>query len=467
MNRSLHCGRTTVPFLVVAMVALSSCLPSPPPSIPQPPSPPPAPAAPTTTAPKPKPTTTVAPTTTVPAPEVCGSGPSSLSVQRPVALESIDEPITELIAEPIDEAALELAALEADGDPVAITAVDSAGRPTVHQVTAEDPAELQDELLEVTGSLADAGHRVVAVETDQPVAAFGAPDPHRVVQWPLDRLPYESLWSTADGTGVCVAVLDNGIQRDHPDLAGAVVGGTNQTDEALGTGADHATHVAGVIAATPSNGLGVSGAAPGVSLLDVKVLRAATGTGYDSWVAAGIAWAVDHGAQVVNLSLGSRCAPATPCASAAMSVALDYAESNGVLVVAAAGNDGDPDDPPENPKHNWWSWPAAFEWPVAVASTRIGDLRSPSSTQAPYIDVAAPGDLVASTIAESSYAYMTGTSMATPYVSALAAILWSARPHETASDIRTRITSNVEDIGAPGWDVEFGQGLIDPGAAMD
>ncbi len=449
MNRSLLRGRTKVPFLVVATVALSSCLPSPPPTIWNPPS---APSAPATTAPKP--TTTPAPTTTVPkAAGACGVSTSNRSVRLP------------LLAEPLDEATIELAAVEADGDPVALTALDATGRPSVHQVTGEDSGELLEELLDVAAEVTAAGSQVVAVEPDRPVRAFGEPDTYRFLQWSLDRLPFESLWPTADGTGVCVAVLDNGVQRDHPDLVGKVVGGANLTTEALGSGADHGTHVAGIIAAVPSNGIGVSGAAPGVSLLDVKVLRAATGTGFDSWVADGIIWAVDHGARVLNLSLGAACPPATPCASSAMTYAMGYAQANGVVVVAAAGNDGDPNDPPDNPMHNWWSWPAALDWPIAVASTRIGDTRSPSSTQAPYVDVAAPGDLIASTVSGGNYAYMTGTSMATPYVSALVALVWSARPGDSAAGVRNRITTQVEDLGAPGWDAEFGQGLIDPAGA--
>jgi subtilisin family serine protease len=446
VNRTLHRGRAALPALAVALVALAGCLPSPPPSIPSP-----------VPAPTPPPTTTAKATTTTTAPpaKTCGAATASLGEAAPA-----DAP-------PVGAAELADAAQSADGAPVVISAVDAAGRPSVEQVSADTTAELHDELLEVADRLTDDGHRVVAVEPDRPVAAFGAPDPFRSVQWPLERLPFEATWSRGNGGGVCVAVLDNGIQRDHPDLAGRVAAGVNETDEALGAGAAHGTHVAGVIAAIAGNGIGISGAAPGARLLDVKVLRA-SGSGFDSGVAAGLVWAVDHGAQVVNLSLGSTCAPLVPdpCRSVAMEHAVDYAKSHDVVVVAAAGNDGDPDSPPDNPELNWWSWPAALDWPLAVASTTVDDTRSPSSTQASYVDVAAPGDTVPSTVAGGGYAYMTGTSMAAPHVTALAALLRSVRPAETAAVIRSRILTTATDLGAPGPDEDFGRGLIAPVAAV-
>jgi subtilisin family serine protease len=155
-----------------------------------------------------------------------------------------------------------------------------------------------------------------------------------------------------------------------------------------------------------------------------------------------------------------------------MSAAVDYAEAHDVIVVAAAGNDGTPGDP----ELNWWSWPAAYTWPIAVASIDQWHDHSTFSTQASYVDVAAPGTSIVSTAPTHAtvawpsgtpgYGGMSGTSMATPYVVALAAILRGAHPTETAAQIRARIVDTADDLGSTGWDSSFGNGLIDPPAAL-
>ncbi len=350
---------------------------------------------------------------------------------------------------------------------VVVTSVDESGRPQFHEVPADGATDPVAAVETLTADVVSDGGAVVAVEADRPVSTL-ATDPHRSVQWPLDRLDFEASWASSTGAGVCVAVVDNGAQTNHPDLAGRIVASQDFTGEGL-AGSNHGTHVAGIIAAVAGNGVGVSGAAPGAELLNVKAL-ASSGTGSTLWVAQGITWAVDHGAEVVNLSLGSACPQASPsgCASAAMAAAIDYAQTHDVVVVASGGNDGLPELGPgvPNPEHNYWSWPAALAWPIAVASTTVTDARSASSTQASYLDVAAPGNSVASTIAGGGYAYMSGTSMAAPYVSALAALLRGAHPSETAAQIRQRIIDHTVDLGPTGLDDDFGWGLIDPGASI-
>jgi subtilisin family serine protease len=388
------------------------------------------------------------------------------SASPPVRISSAD-------VQPLDAAAVtdaaEAAVADAPGEGarLVVTSVDSHGRPHADAVASGNDAGAVSRAGELARRLTASGRKVVGVDHDVPVVSDGtsAPDPYRSIQWALDELPFESLWSRGDGARICVAVLDSGVQTDHPDLAGKVVASQDETGEGLTGGADHATHVAGIIAAVPDNGIGVSGAAPGAELLDVKVLGS-SGTGYSSWVASGIVWAVDHGAAVINLSLGSSCgAGDLSCLTTAMEEAVQYAEGHGVLLVAAAGNNGDPNSPPSNPHYNWWSWPAAMDWPIAVASTTSDGTRSASSTTASYVDVAAPGEHIASTAAGSSYLYMTGTSMAAPYVSALAALVLSAHPEMTAAQLRARIVSTATDIGSPGVDDEFGAGLIDPAGA--
>ena len=367
------------------------------------------------------------------------------------------------IATETNEAIWDAAASGAEG--VVVTAIDGDGHPEIHRIDADTPASTVADAQQLEATISSGGGGVVAVEPDHAVRVSGTNDPGRSAQWALTQLDYEGLWPTNDGTGVCVAVVDTGTQTTHPDLAGLVVGTADFTGEGPADGYGHGTHVAGIVGATANNGVGVTGAAPGVDLLSVKVL-ASNGSGLSSWTADGIIWAVDHGATVLNLSLGASCPPAqsTGCVSTAMQTAISYAQSNDVLVVAAAGNDGDPN----GPSAGNWSWPAAYTWPIAVAATTSSSAHSGFSTSASYVDVAAPGTSIYSTYLTSvngGYAYMSGTSMATPYVTALAALLRGAHPGETATQIKARITSTATDLGAPGPDPDFGWGLINPAAA--
>jgi thermitase len=184
-----------------------------------------------------------------------------------------------------------------------------------------------------------------------PGALLVPDDPRFAEQWAAAKIRAPEAWALATGGApLTVAVVDTGIQLDHPDLAARLVAGTctaTAPDElsqdpcagAAGQGSDghgHGTHVAGIIAAAANNGTGVAGVAYGsaVKLMPVKVLRD-DGTGYDGDVASGVRWAVDHGAKVINLSLGG------PYSSVTLNEQIDYAYAHGVLVVASAGNCGD------------------------------------------------------------------------------------------------------------------------------
>ena len=471
-----------VAVVVVCLVATSACLPSPPmtPPAQSPALSPPATAAPVTAAPATTPPTTVAPTTTVPAgPAVCGaavngSSAGALEPAGPTGTTSVTAASSVGGPDVIDAqeiggqtvAAAQIAtATGADG--VVVTAVDADGQPEFHRIDAPTPATAAQDAQQLEASITSDGGSVIGVEPDTSVHVSTVNDPARSNQWALTQLDFEGLWQTNDGTGVCVAVIDTGVQTTHPDLAGLVVGTADFTGEGPADGYGHGTHVAGIIGAVANNGVGLAGAAPGVDLLSVKVL-ASTGSGLTSWVADGITWAVDHGARVINLSLGASCPPAQAagCQSTAMQTAVTYAQDHDVVVVAAAGNDGDPAPGGQaNPSYGNWSWPAAFTWPIAVASTTSGMQHSPFSTAAAYVDVSAPGSSIYSTYLGSIYGYMSGTSMATPYVAALAALLRGAHPSETATQIKTRITSTATDLGTAGLDPVFGWGLINPPAA--
>ncbi|HWS47798.1 MAG TPA: S8 family serine peptidase, partial [Acidimicrobiia bacterium] len=311
---------------------------------------------------------------------------------------------------------------------------------------------------------------VLSIEEDQPVRALWTNDPLRPQQWALNAVDYESVWPATTGAGVTVAVIDTGVRGDHEDLAGSVVPGTDlaadwpQYDPGR-TGmvdpAGHGTHVAGIIAAHANNGLGIAGAAPGAKIMPVRVLDA-SGSGSSADVATGIIWAADHGARVINLSLGGGESPG-------MQQAMQYALTKQVVTVAAGGNSYGSGNQP--------TYPAAYPEAIAVGAVDSSLRRAPYSNTGSYIDIAAPGDLIWSTYGtgRSQYALMSGTSMATPYVSAAAALVVAENPRITASALRQALLGSANGIGAPNpFDpchanprVCFGAGLVNPrGAAV-
>jgi type VII secretion-associated serine protease mycosin len=316
------------------------------------------------------------------------------------------------------------------------------------------------EATQVVANAADGtpGPAVLSVETDQTVHALdtgGENDPLRYQQWGLDRVPFEAAWSVTRGAGVTVAIVDSGVEADHQDLAGSVrpgidyvnPGGDGRTDPN-----GHGTHVAGIIAAHVNNALGIAGAAPDVRILPVRVLDA-NGGGAASNVAKGVIWAADHGARVINLSLGGGLAPG-------IQQAMQYANSKGAVVVAAGGNNGQAGNSP--------MYPAAYPEAVAVAAVDTDRSHPAFGNTGSYIDVAAPGVGIVSTWGSSptAYASATGTSMATPFVSAEAALIISANPALSATRITKIIESTATDLGPGGVDPIFGHGLINPNAAV-
>lgn len=305
---------------------------------------------------------------------------------------------------------------------------------------------------------------VEAADVDGTVHALGTVDPYAGSQWPLARLESSSVWATvaafSDPAAALpvVAVIDTGLQADHPDLQGLSVAGydfVTATPTAAGASTDphgHGTHVSGIIGATVSNGVGVAGLLPAARIMPVRVLDAAGG-GNSSAVADGMVWAVDHGAKVLSLSLGGG-------SSTLMQAAADYAEAHGVLVVAAAGNDGG------GGGSNAESFPCAYVTVLCVGATTQSDAIASFSTHGPQVDIAAPGESVLSTYHGSGYVYMSGTSMATPYVAASAAFAWSGHPGYTSAQLRDRLVATADDLGTPGRDDFFGAGLVDPVAAF-
>lgn len=269
-------------------------------------------------------------------------------------------------------------------------------------------------------------------------------DPGYSKQWHLKKINAPQAWDTTKGSGeIVVAVIDNGVQTNHPDLAGKIVSPYNVvTDTRSVPAGGHGTHVAGIIAAS-INKKGVVGVAPNVKIMPVNVFEGDGATSYD--VAYGIVYAVDHGANVINLSLGGY------SATFYEAEAVQYAISKGVVLVAAAGNDDT----------NLPTYPAAFDPVIAVSATDDRDGITYFSNYGDYIDLAAPGVDIYSTFPGSSYKESDGTSMATPIVSGTAALVLSKNPLLSTGEVENILRKSVVDLGGKGWDVFYGYGRID------
>ncbi len=294
-------------------------------------------------------------------------------------------------------------------------------------------------------------HIVELAQPNYVYQTFGRPnDPLYYRQWQLNKTNAEQAWNVTKGKpAVTIAVLDTGVDVNHPDLKNNIVPGTNTVNPLKSVRDDdgHGTHVAGIIAATANNGLGVSGVASNCKIMPVKVFDYWGGS--DVSVADGLIWAADHGAKVVNMSFGSG------YKSSLLGEAIEYAKKKGVVMVAAAGNWASEEI----------SYPAALSDVIAVSATDENDKLASFSSYGPEIDICAPGDKVFSTFWDShkgsSYCDMSGTSMASPMVAGLAGLLLSNNPKLNDESVRQIIESSAKDLGDKGWDPKYGHGRID------
>ncbi len=274
-------------------------------------------------------------------------------------------------------------------------------------------------------------------------------DPQYGSQWALPKVNAPAAWDISTGSsGVVIAILDTGIQLNHPDLQSKLVPGWDfvNNDPVADDDEGHGTHCAGIAAAATNNSVGVAGLGWNCSLMPVKVLDH-EGNGTYANVAAGMTWAVDNGAKVLSLSLSGSAASNT------LLNAVNYAWNNGVVVVAAAGNSNS--TTPE--------YPAWYSNCIAVGSSTTTDTRSSFSNYgADWVDVAAPGSSILSTYIGGTYATSSGTSMATPLVAGLAGLLWSYMGTGTPPfAIRSQIESSAVFVG--NW---VAHGRIDAAAAL-
>ncbi len=261
-----------------------------------------------------------------------------------------------------------------------------------------------------------------------------------------------TAWDTTLGeSSLILAVVDTGIDLTHPEFAGRLAPGYDFANKDSDPTDDngHGTHVAGIAAAGIDNALGMAGIAGQVKIMPIKVLNASN-IGWMSDVAAGITYAVDNGAKVINLSL------AATKESLAVRDAIIYAVNKGVVIIAAGGNENT----------DVARYPAVYENVIALGATTFDGSRWSLSDFGSNIDLMAPGATVWSTRPGNTYAFMSGTSMAAPHAAGVAALMLSVNPNLTPDQIKQTLQETAVDMGDPGVDAFHGYGRIDAGAAV-
>jgi type VII secretion-associated serine protease mycosin len=283
--------------------------------------------------------------------------------------------------------------------------------------------------------------------------------------WGLTRLRPDLAWPLTEGAGVRVAVIDSGVSATPPSLSGKVLPGIDYVDPSAGPGQcdenGHGTLIAGIIAGrdTVSGGFRFYGVAPGATIVPVRVLRdqqRSFQSDLSSRIATAIRWAVDvGGAKVINLSLTTEPTPD-------LAAAIQHAIGKGVVVVAAAGNEGTSQQPGQ------LTYPAAYPGVIGVAGVDQQDQHVQSSTAGNYVAVAAPGVRIAGPSPQGGgflFSADGGTSFATAYVSGVAALVRAYYPDLMPDQVTQRITGTAEHP-AQGWNAQVGYGIVDPARAV-
>jgi len=309
---------------------------------------------------------------------------------------------------------------------------------------------------------------------------FEPDDPMYTRQWHMQMIHTPEAWGITKGEGVIVAVIDTGVAwkdlpgvaKQAPDLAGtAFTHGASFVPNSIADGLDdhlHGTHVAGTIAQTTHNALGVTGVAFKSTIMPLKVLSG-DGRGQIPWIANAIRYAADHGAQVINMSLGG------PMPSSVLAKAIDYANSKGTTVVCAAGNES----------RGRVGWPASNNGSVAVAAVDAMGVRTWYSNWGKDLDVSAPGGdtrvdkngdgypdgILQNTILlqdplKNDYMWLQGTSMASPHAAGVAALVVS-RGVNNPPEVERILKKTAHHPNNIEWDKEYGAGIIDAVAAVD
>ena len=281
-----------------------------------------------------------------------------------------------------------------------------------------------------------------------PLNETQANDPYYSQAWHLAKMQAPAAWDLSLAAGVTVAILDTGVDAGHPDLSGQLLSGWNvpgaNTDSSDVNG--HGTAVAGVVAAVSNNGVGVTSLAWHAKLMPVRVSEA-DGMAYVSSIADGVTWAADHGARVANISYGVS-------GSQTVQSAAQYMRDKGGVVVVAAGNGGAYDAT------------AASDALISVSATDSNDNITSWSSYGPYVDVAAPGEGLLTTLRGGDYGYASGTSFSSPATAAVVALMFGVNSKLTPQQVASMLIASAEDLGAAGFDDYYGHGRVNAAAAV-
>lgn len=264
----------------------------------------------------------------------------------------------------------------------------------------------------------------------------------QTIDWGLNKLGIPTIHEAGfTGKNVKVAIIDTGVNTEHPDLKGAVIKSINVTGEAAAHSNGHGTGVAGVVGAR-NNSFGILGVAPDCQIVAIKAMRE-TGGGVTSEIVRGIDAAIAEGCHIINMSLG------TMTDDPSLREAVKRATDKGILVVCAAGNNGQIDSV---------NYPGRYELALAIAATNTSGNISAFSSKGWDIDIAAPGERILTTWKNNTYATVSGTSFASPMVAGVLALFLEAKLEVT----QQRLYDTAIDIGETGRDTAAGYGLIDP-----
>jgi subtilisin len=277
-------------------------------------------------------------------------------------------------------------------------------------------------------------------------------------QWNITEFDIPKAWLVTKGAGIKVAILDTGVDANHIDLRNNIAAAVDMTSEHTPIdGNGHGTFVAGEICAYNAKGTGVWGVAPAAKLYSCKVLMSNGSGSFDS-IVKGILWAISQKVDIISMSLGAS-APYEP-----IHQALIRANAAGIILIAAAGNDGQLNAGDDI------GYPARYNEVIAVGS--IDESKQPSqySSSGAELDIMCPGRQIFSTWPNNKYAILSGTSMAAPYCSALCALILakhranpnSATPIRNTADMLAHLKKSAIDVGVPGWDANTGFGWVDP-----
>lgn len=298
----------------------------------------------------------------------------------------------------------------------------------------------------------DDGFQPVSVSSNN-----SSKDPLMKDQWSLSKVEAEKAWSVSKGKGVIIGVVDTGVDLEHPDLKANLLPGYNAEDGGKTPpqdGGSHGTHCAGIAAAL-SNDVGIVGMAPEAKILPVRAIS----RGSVAEVVEGIMWATDNGANVISLSLGWD----YPSDAIVETVgkALKYGLDKNVVFSCALSNSStyNPKSVPDN-----FAGKQGFEGVIGVGNIDLNDRKMGASGE--WKSISSPGTNIISTIPGGKWGQKTGTSMATPLVAGVAALIISKNPGIKNTEVRKRIMSTAVDLGTTGFDNDFGAGRVNPFAVL-